>query len=373
MTDAREPSGTISGAPNGSRRDVLLAGAAGLLSATLGLGRSVRAQPVQGPLNMLGWAEYVSPANIDAWEKMTGTRLIYDAYSSNDEMLSKLQLAGGASGYDVGMNTDFMIPLLINRALIDQLDKSRLTNLANVDPDFRGRDFDPQNDYTIPKSWGSQGYMYDQEVIKREMRSWSDFIDAVKNEASGMVSLLDDPLAIAPLMWKDGESWNTTDEAVLDRVEKAVEELAPHIRTFNTYPMQDVANGTVKLAQNWNGYCRLIMQSANNPNLVFNYGAPKTELWLDSYHLPAGGEHTDAAYSWFDFILEPERAAEEISYTGYASPVPGARKFLPDDVANDPLIFPARDVILRGERTQRNELYDRRIAIFTKFKAASAL
>jgi spermidine/putrescine transport system substrate-binding protein len=43
-----------------------------------------------------------------------------------------------------------------------------------------------------------------------------------------MVSLLDDPLAIAPLMWNDGESWNSTDEAVLDRVEEEVEELAPH-------------------------------------------------------------------------------------------------------------------------------------------------
>ena len=373
MTNASGPARTIAGAPNISRRGVLLAGAGGVLSMTLGMGRSVRAQAVQGPLNMLGWAEYVSPANIEAWESAAGTRLIYDAYSSNDEMLSKLQLAGGASGYDVGMNTDFMIPLLINRELIDKLDRSRLTSLGNVDPDFLGRDFDPQNDYTVPKSWGSQGYLYDREMIKREMRSWSDFIDAVKNEASGTVSLLDDPLSIAPLMWKDGESWNTTDEAVLDRVEKAVEELAPHIRTFNTYPMQDVASGTVKLAQNWNGYCRLIMQSANNPNLVFDYGAPKTELWLDSYHLPVGGEHVEAAYSWLNFILEPKRAAEEISYTGYASPVPGAREFLPDEVTKDPLIFPSREVILRGERTQRNESYDRRIAIFTKFKAASAL
>ena len=373
MTNASGPARIIAGAASASRRGVLVAGAGGVFSLTLGLGRSVPAQQVQGPLNMLGWAEYVSPANIEAWEEMTGTRLIYDAYSSNDEMLSKLQLAGGASGYDIGMNTDFMIPLLINRELIHELDKSRLRSLANIDPDFLGRDFDPENNYTVPKSWGSQGYIYDREVIQREMRSWSDFVDAVKNEASGMVSLLDDPLAIAPLMWKDGESWNSTDEAVLDRVEKEVEELAPHIRTFNTYPMQDVANGTVKLAQNWNGYCRLIMQSANNPNLVFDYGAPKTELWLDSYHMPAGGEHADAAYSWLNFILEPERAAEEISYTGYASPVPGAREFLPEDVANDPLIFPAREVILRGERTQRNESYDRRIAIFTKFKAASAL
>jgi spermidine/putrescine transport system substrate-binding protein len=61
-----------------------------------------------------------------------------------------------------------MIPLLINRELIDELDKPRLSSLANVDPDFLGRDFDPENNYTVPKSWGSQGYIYDREVIQRE-------------------------------------------------------------------------------------------------------------------------------------------------------------------------------------------------------------
>jgi spermidine/putrescine transport system substrate-binding protein len=168
MTNASGPVRAAAGAPHVSRRGILVAGASGAFSIVLGLGRSVRAQQVQGPLNMLGWAEYVSPANIAAWEEMTGTRLIYDAYSSNDEMLSKLQLAGGASGYDVGMNTDFMIPLLINRELIDEFDKPRLPHLANVDPDFLGRDFDPENNYTVPKSWGSQGYIYDREVIQRE-------------------------------------------------------------------------------------------------------------------------------------------------------------------------------------------------------------
>lgn len=347
-------------------------GATALLSTGPGIFRAGNAQEVEGRLNMLGWAEYVSPKNIEGWEKGTGARLIYDAYSSNDEMLSKLQLGAGESGYDVGMNTDFMIPLLINRELIERLDRSRIPNLDNVDPDFLGRDFDPENDYTVPKSWGSQGFVYDKSLITREMSTWNDFLDAVKNEASGMVSLLDDPLAIAPLMWKDNISWNTTDEEILERVDKELEELAPHVRTFNTYPMQDVANGTVKLAQNWNGFSRLIMQSAENANLTFAYGAPKTELWLDSYHMPAGGGHPNAAYHWLNFILDPERAAEEISYTGYASPIPGSKEFLPPEVAQDPLIFPAREVVLRGERTLRNESYDRRIEIFTKFKAAAA-
>lgn len=359
-----------------SRRRVLQLGtglgSAVLFTASPGILRRSSAQEIEKELDMLGWAEYISPQNISLWEEQTGAKFVFDAYSSNDEMLSKLQLASGESGYDVGMNTDFMIQLLINRELIEKIDKSQIPNLKNVDPDFLNRSFDPENQHTVPKSWGSEGFVYDKSKIQHEMRTWGDFLDAAKNEASGKVALLDDPLAIAPLFWKDDISWNTTDQAALERVAKEVEDLAPHIRTFDTYPMQSITDGSVILAQNWNGYVRLAMQSAKNPNLVFVYPEPRSELWLDSYHMPTGGQHPNTAYSWLNFILDPQRAAEEISYTGYASPVLGVEEFLPADVANDPLVFPSREVVARGERTERNETYDQRIEIFTKFKAAAA-
>lgn len=360
-----------------SRRTILGMGAATIAAPALFAGvatpRFAHAEGVERMLNIMGWSEYISPDNISAWEERTGSRFIFDGYSSNDEMLSKLQLSGGQSGYDVGMNTDFMIPLLISRGLIQKIDKSLIPNFEHLGSGFIGREFDPENEYTIPKTWGSQGYVYDKSVITRPLTSWSDFLDAARNEASGHVSLLDDPLAIAPFMWKDGISWNTTDEAVLDRVEAEALEMAPHIRTFNTYPQQDVASGTVKLAQNWNGYSNLIIEATGNPDLVFEFGGPITELWMDSYHMPVGGSHPRAAHDWINYVLDPEVSARETTYTGYATGVPGSAEFLPDEVAKNPVVFPSDEVVSRGELTQRNESYDRRIAIFTKFKAAAAV
>lgn len=360
-----------------SRRSVLKLGAAAVAAPAImggvGLPGVARAEEIERLLNIMGWSEYISPENIENWEEKTGARFIFDGYSSNDEMLSKLQLSGGQSGYDLGMNTDFMIPLLISRGLIQKIDKSKVPNMKHLGAGFTGRGFDPDNEYTIPKTWGSQGYVYDKSVIQRQLTSWSDFLDAARNEASGQVALLDDPLAIAPLMWKDGISWNTTDTEVLDRVEAEALELARHIRTFNTYPQQDVATGTVKLAQNWNGYSNLIIESTDNPNLTFDFGGPITEIWLDSYHMPVGGEHPNAAHSWLNYVLDPEVAARETTYTGYATAVPGSAEYLDESVANNPIIFPSDEVIARGELTQRNESYDRRVAIFTKFKAAAAV
>ena len=365
-------------ARSGFSRRQMLKGAASLASVAAGAAafgnarQGLAASDVESALNMMGWSEYISPNNISKWEEMTGSTLIYDAYASNDEMYSKLQLAAGHSGYDLGMNTDFMMPLLIKGGYLAKIDKSLIPNFANIHPDVAGPDFDPDNAYSVPKSWGSEGFIYDKSVITGEMKTWGDFLRAVRNEASGRVILLDDALALAPLFWANGESWNTTNEAILADVEAQVQELGKHIRSFNSWPVQDVAIGTVVLAQIWNGTARQAINSSDNENLVFVYPEPISEYWFDSYHLPVGGEHPKAAHSWMNFVLDPEVAAEEIIYTGYLSPVIGVEDYLPSNVANDPLIFPPADVIARGEPTLRNETYDRRIEMLTKLKAAAA-
>jgi len=348
----------------------------GAASAAAALGAAGRFHPtladVEPQLSMMGWADYISPDNISAWEAANNSKLVYDSYASNDEMYSKLQLAQGNSGYDLGMNTDFMIKLLIDKGLIEKIDKSLISNMGNIRPEFAHPDFDPENAYTVPKSSGSQGFIYDKTVITRPMKTWGDFLEAIENEASGQTSLLDDALSIAPLFWSKGLSWNTTDEAALKDAEQRVETLAKHIKAFNSYPVQEVASGSVILAQIWNGNARQAIDSSGNENLVFVYPEPKSELWLDSYHIPTGAKSLKAAHSWINYVLDPEVAAREITYTGFLSPVSGVEAHLDAAVASDPLIFPPPDAIARGEKTQRNETYDRRVAILTKFKAAAA-
>ncbi|MEX2200150.1 MAG: spermidine/putrescine ABC transporter substrate-binding protein [Dongiaceae bacterium] len=354
-------------------RRSLLRGAAvmGAAAALPGL-RHAQAQETEGVLNMMGWADYINPDNIVKWEELTGSTMIYDSYASNDEMYSKLQLAGGNSGYDLGMNTDFMMRLLIEGGYIEKIDHSQIPNIANIRPEFASPAFDPGNEYTVPKSWGSQGFIYDKSAVSGPMTSWTDFLRAMREEASGQVAVLDDALAVAPFFWSRGESWNSTDETLIAEVEKDVAEYGKHVRTFNSYAVQDVATGTVVLAQIWNGNAKQAIESSGNENLVFVYPEPKSEAWFDSYHMPIGGEHPNAAHSWMNFVLDSQVAADETAYTGFLSPVSGIEEFLPAGVADNPLIFPPADAMGRGEQTLRNETYDRRVGILNMYKAAAA-
>src|SRR4051812_24156796 len=58
-------------------------------------------------VNLAIWSNYLSPELIDQFQKQTGIQIQISNYSSNEELLAKLQ--AGASGYDVAMPSDYMI------------------------------------------------------------------------------------------------------------------------------------------------------------------------------------------------------------------------------------------------------------------------
>ena len=208
-------------------------------------------------------------------------------------MYSKLQLAQGNSGYDLGMNTDFMIKLLIDKKLIQKLDKSLIPNIGNIRPEFAHPDFDPENAYTVPKSTGSEGFIYDKSVITRPMKSRGDFLEAIQNEGSGRTSLLDDALAIAPLFWSSVLSWNTTDEAAIKDAEAEGRVARQAHQNLQLLSRAGRRLGLRHPRPMLEWQCQAGDRSSKNSNLVFVYPEPISELWLDSYYLPVGGKNLE--------------------------------------------------------------------------------
>ncbi len=191
-----------------------------------------------------------------------GPKVTLDSFSSNEELISKLVAAKGTSGYDIVVPTGAFIPQMIENGLLTKLNLDLIPNLEHMDPAFLGRAWDPDNEYSICKAWGTTGFVYDKTVITRELKDWNDFLDAAQNEASGKTSVLDDPAELTGIyFWANGIDWNTTDPADLDAAEDyLVNTLAPHVSAFDSYPGgAAIPQATHALMQAWNGDARIGM------------------------------------------------------------------------------------------------------------------
>src|SRR5215211_6748279 len=92
--------------------------------------------PEEKVLNFYNWADYVAKSTIPGFEERTGIQVTQDYFSSNEEMLGKLQ--GGATGYDVIVPSDYTVSVMIKSDLLQPLDKAKIPNFKNVAENFEG-------------------------------------------------------------------------------------------------------------------------------------------------------------------------------------------------------------------------------------------
>jgi len=354
------------------RRGVLAAGAAGALLLAGGrVGRALAAPRLEKKLYYYNWADYVNPKTYTAFTKATGVNVKKDFYVSNEELQAKLQ--AGARGYDLIVPTGYEVQILRALKLLEPIDRSQLPNVkANIDPKFLKLPYDPQNQYSVPKDWGTTGFIYRTDKVKEKPTTWRQFVDLTMGKYSGKVTFLDGVQeVIGSLAIMLGYSYNTEDQKQLDAVKKLMFKLKPHILalTSTEYKQQLIAGKTV-MAMGWNGDGAAVAAKVPAKYVVPSEGA---EFWVDAYSIPVGAKDTHAAHAWINFVYAPKNNAVETEYTYYGSPVkPSLLKGVLDPkILADPTVFPPPQLVRKLEAKNASPKGLRlRNRIWTEFKAA---
>ena len=320
-----------------------------------------------GTLNLFTWAEYHSQELLDKFGKVTVT-----VFNSNEEAIAKLQASGGTSGFDLIIPTGVYIPQMASDGLIDTLDTSKLANFGNVDPIYLGQTWDPDNSYSVPKDWGSTGWIYDNTVITEPLETWSDFLAAAEGPASGQTSVLDTAPNVTGLyFWANGIDWTTTDPKELDACEDyIVNTLASHLKAFDSYPGINLTSGNYILSNIWNGDARQGLQAVDDPDkYTWGLGAPTTELWMDNYVIVKDAPNPDSAYAFIDFMLDPANSVIDLEFHGYNTALKDIESLLPADLPFKDLIFFTPEQVETMDAGSINEAQDRLVDIYNKAKA----
>lgn len=331
---------------------------------------------LEDKLTIYTWGDYDDPDVLAQFTADLGPAVTLDSFNSNEEMISKLVAAKGTSGYDIVVPTGQFIPQMVENGLLAKFNHDLIPNLGNVDPVFLGRDWDPNNDYSVVKAWGTTGFVYDKTKITRELKTWKDFIDAAMNEASGDVSLLDDPAELTGLyFWANGIDWTTTDAAHLDAAEDfLVNTLASHVAAFDSYPGGvAIPQAQHSLMQVWNGDARIgILESGEPDRWQWVLGNPATELWADNWAIAEGAPHPEAAHAFINHVLDPEVSLAELDYIGYHTGVAGI-----EDAAREAglemldLVFFTPEQLDMMHTGEVNDAQQRSVEIWDKMKAAA--
>ena len=280
-------------------------------------------------LNVYNWAEYISVGedetlNVNAaFEKLTGIRVNYNTYESNEMLYSTL--TGGSVRCDVIIPSDYMIARLRDEGMLQELDFSLIPNYHYIDDVYKNQYYDPENKYTVPYAVGMVGIIYNTKLVNGTPDSWSVMWDPTyKGKILNFNNSRD---ALMTAQCYAGIDINTHDASLW---EKAAELLKTQKKTVNPgYVMDEVfkmmESGEKAIAPYYAG--DFLTMQEENPDLSFIYPKEGTNIFVDAMCVPATVEKDSDAYKmammYINFMNEVDVALANAEYHYYGSPHTG--------------------------------------------------
>ena len=309
-------------------------------------------------LNVYNYSDYIAEDTIPNFEQQTGIRVTYDVYDSDEIVETKL--LAGSSGYDIVVPTLNFFGRQIQAGVFKELDKSKIPNLANLDPKVMERIAaqDPGNKYGVPYMVGTTGIGYNVDKVTAAFgsadiaNSW-DLVFKPENIAKLKdcgVTLLDTPSDMIPIaLHYLGQDPHSEDPATIQKAADLIRSIRPYVQNFHSSQyVSSLANGSTCLVVGWSGdiiQARDRAQEAGNGvNVAYSIPKEGTAQWFDMLAIPADAKHPQNAYAFINYLLEPQVAANNTNYIQYANPVVTATPLVDEAIRTDPTIYPPEDV-----------------------------
>ncbi len=295
-------------------------------------------------INVYNWGEYISVDDGEnlydtnrEFEELTGIKVNYTNFASNEELYAKLK--NGGSSYDIIIPSDYMIARMINEDMLEKLDFSNIPNYSLIMDKFKGIDYDPTEEYSVPYMWGMVGLIYNTTMVDSEddVYSWSILWNEKYANNILMFSNSRDAFAIACKFL--GYSMNTTDEQELRNAAAA---LTNQKLLVQAYVMDEIfdkmTGGEAALAPYYAGDA--ITMIGDNPDLAYAVPREGTNLFVDAMCIPKGAKNKEAAEMYINFMCETKTALHNCEYIGYSTPQSEVSEYLDPELAENPIAYP---------------------------------
>jgi len=304
-------------------------------------------------LNLYIWNDFLAPDTLANFEKETGIKVFETNFASDEEAEAKI--AAGSSGYDIVVPSGSFYGRQIRAGFYRKLDKKKLPNLTNMDPEMLKRMTmdDPDNEHAVLHIWGTLGLGYNVDKVAAlapdaPLDSWALLFDpavAAKLEKCGIgvVSSASDMFSMAlSYLGKDSQSQDVADNEAAAAAMMKIRPFVRYIATERT--ISDLANGEICLTAGSNGDIQMAHARAEEDRTGqrIAYASPRegSSIWFESYLIPKDAPHPENAHTFINYMLRPEVIGAVTNAIHYSNANVQAARFVDKEVLADQATYP---------------------------------
>ncbi|MGB7444739.1 MAG: spermidine/putrescine ABC transporter substrate-binding protein [Coleofasciculaceae cyanobacterium] len=307
------------------------------------------------------WSGYTDQDLLRRFTKETGIRAIADVFDSNEAMLARLQASGGGS-YSIIYPSDYMVIKMRELGLLIEIDKTRLNNLDRLFSRFQNPQYDPENQHSIPVSWGTTGLIYNTKKLQPKPEDW-EYLWNYQDKLSRRMTLVNDVREVMGASLKMlGYSYNSQNTEHIKQAYEKLLSLKPDLASFTSDAWRpQILSGDLMIAMCYSSDANEVTEE--NSDLEYVLPQSGSSLWTDTLVIPRTAPNLEGAYAWMNFMLQPDVAAQICERLSFATPNKEAYQLLPPELKNNKTLFPPESALERCENLlplgEFEEVYDR--------------
>lgn len=339
-------------------------------------------------LNIYNWSDYIAPDTVANFEKETGIKVNYDVFDSNEILNAKLIAKN--TGYDIVVPSSNWAKLQLDGGLFQKLDKSKLPNWKNLDPNILKlmEQVDPGNQYLVDWMWSYNTVGINEDKVKAALgdtpmpdNAWDLIFNPTytnKLKSCG-ITFLDTPTDVfqAALHYLGKPIVGVTEDdykAAFDMLMK----VRPDIKKFSSGgQIDDLAAGNVCVAYGWAGDFNLARKRSieNKSEQKIVALVPKTGglMFMDTMAIPADAKHPQNALKFMNYVMEPKVVAAITNEVTYANPNKEATQYVDPEIKDNKSIYLSEEDIKKLVSPAVEDSKSKRIItrLFTQFKTGT--
>jgi spermidine/putrescine transport system substrate-binding protein len=313
-------------------------------------------------VNLYIWEGVIADEVIQQFENETGIVVNISMVDSNETLFTKLKTLRRPT-YDIIMPTTDYLERLRNQGMLEHLDRHKLPNIQYLDPFFLHREYDPENAYSLPFIWGVTGIALNHQYFSPvQITQWKDLW---KSDFRNRLLMINDSRELFSMaLIALGFQVNDQNPEHLRLAYEKLKALLPNIKIYvadivkTIYADEDALVGMV-----FNG--DLYKIQADNPNFRFIYPEDGFVIWTHSLAIPKNAPHLDAAHRFLNFLMRPEIAVITTTKMGYTTANLSARKLLPHELQENPILFPSEAILSSGQFER--DVSDQTLSLYEKY------
>ncbi len=304
-------------------------------------------------LNIYNWPDYIPEGMLAKFEEETGVKVNYNTFENNEALHAKL--VAGNSGYDIVVPTAGFAKKQITGGLYQEIDKTKIPNYKNLNPDFMAKiaGVDPDNKHLVPWAWGFTTVGINKQKVEKALggmpmpeNAWDLVFDpkySAKFKSCG-IAFLDTPSEILPVaLHYLGKAPYSEDPADFKLAGAMLAKVRPDIRIFSSTMIDDIAGGKACVFVGWSGDINIaagrVKETGGKDEIVPLLPTGGGLVFIDTMAIPKDAKHLNNAYAFIDYYLRGENSALMSNEMNYPTANTAGLAGIKDEIKGNKTIF----------------------------------